>query len=810
MQQSRGFGVTVRRGIAWFLIVFGVLFIGLASYLAFVDLGRHKARIERLVSDLTGRAFVIDGELEIELFPSVTLVAEKTHLANADWASKQPMVEVGRLGANIGLWSLISGTVDVRSFELSDVVVLLERGRDGKANWHFRAPRADAGPAPETESEPDSEPAKNPLPVVITKARMRDVRVIYRERGKRDRVIRMDRLNIEPGKEGLLALEGRGKLNEFPITLDGEAGPLDSLLKGRDIRLNMKGSLGRLALDIQGGFGRLVPLEGADLRIKAEAEEFDAMLARLELPPVANALKLEATLAAAGKRTKFDLTASAGDLAARAGGTLSSLQLRGADVRFEATAGDAARLAALFGIDGVPAAPLAVSGRIQPLRKELRFEAVRAQLAGISAGADGKLIHGRDPRTELKFELSVDDLTVLHAGLPNSKFAATGKFSATREKLEIAELAAALDDNKFTGQASTTLAEPLHIEANLASPYLDVTRYLPARPEAAQGAQSVEAEVKAVAKTKHKEKFLFGEQPLPIRQLRGTEANLHVAVDELVIANKSLKEVDSTVVLDRAHVAITARARGSLEGAVASSIDFEPQEDDSAKVNLKLTLEDVRAGLDMKEMALSEVPRLGVSVDLSSWGRSMREFAANSNGLIFLTQGPGKTKAEFLDAFGGNVLAELRSRLNPFRAQDPFTKLDCTVVRVDVVDGAVTIKPVLLQTQKVTVVAQGKINLHDESLTFDFDTRPRKGIGVSPGMFANPFIRVEGTLTNPRLALGAKGVRSGAVAAATGGLSVLASGLVDRMKGEVDMCRKALETAAPTSSVKAAAAVPPR
>jgi hypothetical protein len=116
-------------------------------------------------------------------------------------------------------------------------------------------------------------------------------------------------------------------------------------------------------------------------------------------------------------------------------------------------------------------------------------------------------------------------------------------------------------------------------------------------------------------------------------------------------------------------------------------------------------------------------------------------------------------------------------------------------LRADIVNGGVEVTPMLLQTQKVTVVAKGTLDLHTEKLTLDFDTRPRKGIGVSPGMFTNPFIRLEGTLTEPRLAMGAKGVRSGAFAAVTGGLSVLAGGFIDRLKGEADMCGKALEAA---------------
>ena len=123
-------------------------------------------------------------------------------------------------------------------------------------------------------------------------------------------------------------------------------------------------------------------------------------------------------------------------------------------------------------------------------------------------------------------------------------------------------------------------------------------------------------------------------------------------------------------------------------------------------------------------------------------------------------------------------------------------KLDCTIARVDIVNGQVTVQPVLVQSEKVTISAQGTIDLQTEKLSIDFNTRPRKGIGVSPGMFTNPFIRLEGTLTSPQIGVGAKGVASGALAAATGGATVVAGGVVDRVAGEKDMCSETLAAAA--------------
>jgi hypothetical protein len=206
-----------------------------------------------------------------------------------------------------------------------------------------------------------------------------------------------------------------------------------------------------------------------------------------------------------------------------------------------------------------------------------------------------------------------------------------------------------------------------------------------------------------------------------------------------------------------------------------------------------LSVKNLRAGLMAGEgIDPRQVPPTSIDAKLRTSGASARKLASSANGQVLLTQGAGQTKSGLLGMFGGGILAQLASKLNPFSAQDPYTQVDCTVARVDIVDGQTTVEPVLLQSKKVTVTANGKVDLHTEELTVDFNTRPREGIGISPGMFTNPFIKLEGTLASPRIAVGAKGAASGALAAATAGASVVAKGVVDRARGEADMCNKTL------------------
>jgi len=68
---------------------------------------------------------------------------------------------------------------------------------------------------------------------------------------------------------------------------------------------------------------------------------------------------------------------------------------------------------------------------------------------------------------------------------------------------------------------------------------------------------------------------------------------------------------------------------------------------------------------------------------------------------------------------------------------------------------------------------------------------------VSLGGVVNSFLKVGGTLANPSLGVDAAGsVTATGAAVATGGLSVLAKGLWDRVSAEADICSQQPDTAA--------------
>ena len=761
------------RVAAIFLSAIAALLAAAVLYLAFGDLSRHKGRIEAFVAQQTGRSFAIDGALELQVLPSIAVVAERVRLANADWGSQPQMVELGRVSASIGLWSLVSGPLDVRSFEVSDLSVLLETGPEGQGNWVLGA-----ASAPEEAADPPGASAPA-LPPVIQNGKLANVRITYRERGKPERVAFIETLGIGPGSAGLLALSGKGSLNEFPASVSGELGPLDALFSGRDIRMAIQAGVGDLRLDVKGGLGRFEPLDGADLAVKLGHPDIGSMLKKLDLPIIASgALVVEVKLADSGDLTRLDVAAKLADITLNVEGTLRALGLPGSDLRVKGSVANFERLAAALEVAGLPAGALEFGGRVASSRAEINLDGLNARFAGARARVDGTLRPARGS-ADLRFELAAESLARLRAGLPQVPLSASGTYAGNRDKLEVKSLKGKIGESEFSARASMVGTRKKRVEIELSSPRLDLT---PLVPESKPKPKEAER------------KYVFDEEPLPLGNLKLADARLRFSAAEVRLGAEILREVETTLLLEGGRLTLESRATDNFGGTIRYAVKLAPADGGSATLNISVSAKNVRSSLAAGDaIDPRDAPPTNVEASLLARGASARQMASGANGRVLVTQGPGKLSTGVVGLIGGDLLRELIGKLNPFAAQDPYTQLECTVVRADIVDGQVAVKPVLMQSAKVTIVAGGAIDLGTEALRFDFNTRPRTGVGISAGMFANPFIELAGSLASPRLGIGAKGATSGAAAVATGGVSVFAQGLLDRVRGGQDVCKKTLE-----------------
>ncbi len=113
------------------IIVMAAVLIFLAS----ADLTQHREFIADSISKVAGRRLSLNGELELNLSMTPSIVVTDIALANAPWSSEPEMLTVDRIAASIELSPLLRGDIHIPTFHLQGVKSLLETSTDGNTNW---------------------------------------------------------------------------------------------------------------------------------------------------------------------------------------------------------------------------------------------------------------------------------------------------------------------------------------------------------------------------------------------------------------------------------------------------------------------------------------------------------------------------------------------------------------------------------------------------------------------------------------------------------------------------------------------------
>lgn len=167
---------------------------------------------------------------------------------------------------------------------------------------------------------------------------------------------------------------------------------------------------------------------------------------------------------------------------------------------------------------------------------------------------------------------------------------------------------------------------------------------------------------------------------------------------------------------------------------------------------------------------------------LTASGATVREAAASLDGELILRASGAQLNNRGLDLILGDVFESVVDRLNPFSTTSEYTEVECIAGAFRFRDGVVAIDPgLVMRTDKIDIVTGGGFDLNTEALNISFNTRSRKGIGISPGKAITPYLKVAGNLANPWLTVDPEAVAvSGTAAIATVGLSILAESMYDR------------------------------
>jgi len=285
--------------------------------------------------------------------------------------------------------------------------------------------------------------------------------------------------------------------------------------------------------------------------------------------------------------------------------------------------------------------------------------------------------------------------------------------------------------------------------------------------------------------------LLFDPAPLAYSWLNSLDLDADISV-----ASASLNGNELSNIIVLARIEDTALAVGPVEftqgeGRFLGSLELAPANGEYALV-LDAQVHNLRlAQLADAEQDPATVPPLNASLRLSGQGASLHDIMASSNGRLSGRQESGQLNLQAMGALFSDFLTSVVSTLNPLAEARTYTNVDCSIFEIDITDGVANIEELALQSDRVTIVSSGDVDFETEALDLTLNTKSREGLGLSVGGVANSFIKLGGTLKEPSLGVDAAGsVTITGAAVATGGLSLLAKSLWDRVSSEVDMCAK--------------------
>jgi len=369
----------------------------------------------------------------------------------------------------------------------------------------------------------------------------------------------------------------------------------------------------------------------------------------------------------------------------------------------------------------------------------------------------------------------------LNQDLPDFPFSMEVSFSGTGSQFTLDPLKANLGPNDLSGKISIDLKDGPIIEGRISSDFLDIAWLT-----------KIDKDDQATAETDGR---VFPDSPILYAKFGNAKIDLGLSVDHLILDYTELNGVRLDLSLREDYFRIdsfefTGPLGETLSGKLAIS-----HSDAQTQLDFEMEADELRLGLaTAKDQDISTYPPTSISMEINGKGATWHQLASSLNGRIRIVQGKGLIANAGLELLFSDLLSKLFNTLNPIAKKSMYTELDCAIINATIDSGKVLVDPIIFHTEQITILSGGQIDLETEEINLEFQTKVRKGIGISASMAINPFIKLGGTLSSPIIELNPTGVAfSGSVAIATAGLSLIGKSLFDRFLSSKDPCGEALK-----------------
>jgi uncharacterized protein involved in outer membrane biogenesis len=481
----------------------------------------------------------------------------------------------------------------------------------------------------------------------------------------------------------------------------------------------------------------------------------------------------------------------------------------GSGIEFKAGGDDLQRdLVRLLPV-ALPAAPYAIDAALTLHAPLVSIERLEGDIGGNRVHAKLQLIREPDAEPAVRGEARIDgdsllallELMDIEPDAEDTAYQLVATIDASASAVSIDPLRLSDEYSELDGAVSMRFSDKPTLDINLHSSALRLDALLPdltARPGPAEDDAAKEKRDGGLWRPPTRKQLAertIPDTPLPLEWIKRIEGRLRYSADRIY-----------TRVTDSGRVAIDLE----IADGVLTSRRFEwlgPVSQGSASLSI-----DARDGANRFTFGVdsNRIPLLwmlsGAMPEqesvyrgrLSGSGATLRELMGSLNGAFVVSGRGAKLENRTLDVVMGDLLTTILTRLNPVFEAEPYTTVRCHSAAVRFDDGILKLDPgFAMRTRDVDILASGAVDLDDESLAIRFDTRPRKGIGLSAGSAVTPYLMLAGNLAHPYLTLDPEGtVISGGAAVATGGMSVVAGGLWRRLQASMENpCEQVIKNA---------------
>ena len=327
--------------------------------------------------------------------------------------------------------------------------------------------------------------------------------------------------------------------------------------------------------------------------------------------------------------------------------------------------------------------------------------------------------------------------------------------------------------------------------------------------DTAQKAPTEKSKEKSKPQTKKRGDKVFPSDPLPFEALKTADADIKITAQKVVHNKLGLDNLNLQVKLSNGKLSIKPLTGKLAGGDLNAFLSLTPQ-GKAARAELELSLVgsqagELLAGLDQDKIV--EAP-LEVKAGFTGSGQSIAGIMAGLNGKLFAILGKGKINNQYVEVAGGELTSVLGNMVLPTAKNKPHTNLNCLVVGFNVVSGQAKSNVILLNTENMVVMGEGKVNLGSEELDLAMHPSPKEGLtktatgglaSISLGELSKPF-KLTGTLAEPRLGIDEVGAIT-TLAKTVGGYAILgplgaaAGALTSSGAGEEAGCAEAMAAA---------------